>query len=92
MIVTSTMPAIRPNGMVFSGSFVSPAIATGLLREKLGFRGLIVSDDLEMGGALGGRSIGEAAVAAVEAGCQLLPVCRGAENIRAALRALLREL
>ena len=63
----------------------------GLLRERIGFRGVVVSDDLGMGGMLAGRSIGEAAVAAVEAGCDLLPVCRSAESIRAAHRALVER-
>lgn len=50
-----------------------------ILRERLGFDGAIFSDDLGMRGArvLEGREIGflEAALAALEAGCDLLLLC-----------------
>lgn len=66
---------------------LSPRVVGGLLREGLGFIGLVVSDDLEMAGAAvtgspeeagpeptGGSAglIGELAVRALEAGCDLL--------------------
>jgi len=51
---------------------LSPAILTGLLREQLGFRGLVVTDALEMGGIAKGFSAGDAAVRALEAGADLL--------------------
>jgi beta-N-acetylhexosaminidase len=60
---------------------LSPRIVRGLLRERLGFSGLIVCDDLEMGGALKGRNIADAAVAALEAGCDMLLVCRHREYV-----------
>ncbi len=89
MVAHAFYPALEPEGTAPRPASLSPDIVTGLLRNKLGFHGLIVSDDLEMGGALAGRSIGEAAIAAVEAGCQILLVCRSVENIRAARQALL---
>jgi len=50
-----------------------------ILREKLGFGGAIFSDDLGMAGArvLEGRAIGytEAALAALQAGCDLVLLC-----------------
>jgi beta-N-acetylhexosaminidase len=49
-----------------------------LLRDGLGFRGVIVSDALDMVGASGTRSIPEAAATAIAAGVDLL--CTGAEN------------
>ena len=42
---------------------------------------LVVCDDLEMGGALEGRSMSEAGIDAVRAGCDVLLVCRRAENV-----------
>jgi beta-N-acetylhexosaminidase len=54
---------------------LSPAIATGLLRERLGFDGWCVADDLEMGALARWGDLGERAVAAFAAGCDLLPVC-----------------
>jgi beta-N-acetylhexosaminidase len=50
----------------------SRAIVTGLLRERLGFAGLAVTDALEMKGASGTRAPAEAARAALEAGADLL--------------------
>ena len=50
----------------------------GLLRDRLDFRGVIVSDALDMAGASASRGIPEAAVLSVAAGADLL--CIGAEN------------
>ena len=51
---------------------------TGLLREELGFQGVIVTDALDMAGASGGRGIPAAAVASLAAGADLL--CIGTRN------------
>jgi len=51
---------------------LSPAILTGLLRHDLGFRGIIVTDALEMGGIAKGFTVGDAAVRALEAGVDVL--------------------
>jgi beta-glucosidase-like glycosyl hydrolase/CubicO group peptidase (beta-lactamase class C family) len=53
---------------------LSPEILGGLLREKLGFRGLIVSDALDMGAARESAWEGEVAVEALKAGIDLLLV------------------
>ncbi len=50
----------------------SPRIIRGILRERLGFDGLVVSDALTMGGAIQGIGADEAAVRAAEAGCDIL--------------------
>ena len=68
---------------------LSPAVVTGLLREELGFDGVVVTDDLTMGAVTQNYGLGEAAVLAVEAGCDLLLVCHGADNLTAARDALL---
>ena len=71
--------------MVMVGHLVYPTIdphdpvslsrdAMGMLREDLGFDGVIVTDDLAMTGAKGGGTPAEAAVEAVEAGADLLLV------------------
>ncbi|HEX5090771.1 MAG TPA: glycoside hydrolase family 3 N-terminal domain-containing protein [Nocardioides sp.] len=54
------------------------APVVGLLRGRLGFRGVVVSDALDMAGASATRGIPEAAVLAVAAGADLL--CIGADN------------
>ncbi len=51
---------------------LSPAVVTGLLRERLGFRGVIVSDALDMRAIADTYGLGEAAVRAVAAGCDLV--------------------
>jgi beta-N-acetylhexosaminidase len=51
---------------------LSPKIVTGILREELGFKGIIVTDALEMGGIAKGFSVGEAAVRSVLAGADVL--------------------
>jgi beta-glucosidase-like glycosyl hydrolase len=46
--------------------------AMSMLRGELGFEGVVVTDDLAMAGASGGRPPARAAVEAVEAGADLL--------------------
>lgn len=67
---------------------LSKTVVTGLLREKLGFSGVAVTDDLTMGAISENYGIGEAAVLAANAGCDLLLVCHGYDNANAALDAL----
>ena len=66
------------------------SIATDLLRGGLGFEGVLVSDDLEMKAIADRWGTGEAAVLAVEAGCDALLVCsdaRAQDEAHAALVA-----
>jgi beta-N-acetylhexosaminidase len=63
------------------------APVVGLLRQELGFAGLIVSDDLDAASVLHGRTLHEAAVASLRAGCDLLLV--SADNDLPALTAAL---
>ncbi|MDQ1333351.1 MAG: Beta-N-acetylhexosaminidase [Thermodesulfobacteriota bacterium] len=65
-------PALDPE---YPGT-LSHKIVTGLLRENLGFEGLIITDDLEMGAVKRGWGVAEAAVAAFAAGCDILLICR----------------
>ena len=51
---------------------LSPAVMTGLLRDQLGFTGLLVTDDLEMGALTKTRSQAEAGYQAFVAGADLL--------------------
>lgn len=51
---------------------LSPRILTGVLRGELGFRGLIVTDALEMGGVKNAFPPGEVAVRALLAGADVL--------------------
>ncbi|MFC3995431.1 glycoside hydrolase family 3 protein [Nocardiopsis sediminis] len=51
---------------------LAPRILTGLLREEMGFTGVVISDALEMTGVSADIGIPEAAVRALAAGCDLL--------------------
>lgn len=61
---------------------------SGILRKRIGYRNLIVSDDLEMGGVLGAASVGEAAVRFVRAGGDLCLVCHREDRVVEAYEAL----
>jgi beta-N-acetylhexosaminidase len=63
---------------------------TDILRKRISFRNLIVSDDLEMGGVLSAAPIGEAAVEFVRAGGDLCLVCHREDHIIEAHEALLK--
>lgn len=68
---------------------VAPSVVTGLLREDLGFDGLVVTDCLEMDAISSGIGTVDAAVQAIEAGCDLLTVSHTPERQRAAMQAVL---
>ncbi len=63
------VPALAPPDLPAT---LSPAILTDLLRKQLGFKGLVVTDALEMGGIAKGFTTGEACVRALEAGADTL--------------------
>jgi len=63
------VPALAAPGLPAT---LSPEILTGLLRGQLGFKGLVVTDALDMGGIANGFSSGDAAVRALEAGADTL--------------------
>ncbi len=64
---------------------------TDILRKRIGYRNLIVSDDLEMGGVLSAAPIGEAAVEFVRAGGDLCLVCHREDYVVQAYEALTKE-
>ena len=51
---------------------LSPAVVTGLLRQRLGWHGVVVTDDLDMAAVSERFSLAERVRLAVEAGCDLL--------------------
>jgi len=62
-----------------------------ILRKRIGYRGIILSDDLEMGGVLKFMPIQQAAVAAVRVGSDLVEVCHHPEPILETYEALVTE-
>jgi beta-N-acetylhexosaminidase len=63
---------------------------TAILRKRLGYRNLIVSDDLEMGGVLSAAPIGRAAVEFVRAGGDLCLICHREDYIEEAYDELVK--
>lgn len=63
---------------------------TDILRKRIGYRGLIVSDDLEMGGVLSAAPVGEAAVDFVRAGGDVCLVCHREDYVLQAHEALIK--
>ncbi len=72
MVAHVTVPALDPQPNHVATT--SPAIVTGLLKESLGFKGIVVTDALDMAGLtrLYADNIGRAAVDAFKAGNDLL--------------------
>ena len=64
------VPAFEPDASV--PATTSRNILTGLLREELKYKGLVVTDAMDMGGVTSRYPPGEAAVRAVEAGADVL--------------------
>ncbi|MFO0676398.1 MAG: beta-N-acetylhexosaminidase [Polyangiaceae bacterium] len=80
-------PALDPS----NPATLSRAIATDLLRGRMGFRGVLVSDDLEMRALSDRMDIETSSTAAIEAGCDALLVCSNRELAERAHRALVRR-
>jgi beta-N-acetylhexosaminidase len=62
-----------------------------VLRHRIGYRGIVLSDDLEMGGILKFMPIDEAAIAAIRTGSDLVEICHNPEPILRAYEALVSE-
>jgi beta-N-acetylhexosaminidase len=64
---------------------------TDLLTRRIGYRGLILSDDMEMGGILTKATIEDAAVQAIAAGTHLIEICKDPALLLRGYEALLSE-
>jgi beta-N-acetylhexosaminidase len=82
------VPAIDPTPGVPAS--LSRSVTNGLLRGEIGFRGLVVGDDMDMGAVAPQDGIGRAAVAAIDAGCDLLIYGSRPDRARRAAEALAR--
>jgi beta-N-acetylhexosaminidase len=84
LVAHMVCPALDPE----TASSLSRIVTTDILRTELGFNGVVVSDDLEMGAIAATCNIGEAAVRFLEAGGDLVLICRNADRQREALDAV----
>jgi beta-N-acetylhexosaminidase len=88
MTAHMAVPVLDPDGRLRPATLSAP-ILTELLRGELGFTGLVVTDALHMDGVTGFGRPGEVAVAAVQAGADLLLMPPNAgEVIDAVVRAV----
>jgi beta-N-acetylhexosaminidase len=81
----ASYPRVTPAGMPAS---LSRKWISEVLRKKIGYRGLVVSDDLEMGGVLEAAPIEQAAVRHIAAGGDLCLICRVEEYVTRSFEAL----
>jgi beta-N-acetylhexosaminidase len=95
--VASSAPVIQMSDAVYAAfDGVTPATlltdAVSLLRQRLGFQGVVMSGDLLAVTATTGGTVAQAAVAALKAGCDLLFLPGGATDAEAAYNAVLAAI
>ena len=64
---------------------------TEVLRKKIGYRGLIITDDLDMGGVLATASIEDAAVETLRAGADMFLICQKEDSVWQAFEAVYKQ-
>lgn len=92
--VSAGVAAVMTSHVVYRGidpenpATFSQKIATELLRKRFGFKGMLITDDLEMGGITGYDKIGDAALRALKAGHDMILVCHETERVVEAVTAI----
>jgi len=84
----ATYPSVTRDNLPAS---LSKKWITDILRGRIGYSGLIASDDLEMGGVLKTAPIDRAAVEFVRAGGDLCLICHEEDNVRRAFETIVCE-
>jgi beta-N-acetylhexosaminidase len=88
LVSHANYPAVTRDGLPAS---LSKKWITQILRRRIGYRGLIASDDMEMGGVLKAAPIDEAAVEFIRAGGDLCLICHQREYAERAFEMLNRK-
>jgi beta-N-acetylhexosaminidase len=94
---TAGLPMLMTAHVVFTAldrdvpATLSRAVVTDLLRDRYGYQGVIISDDLDMKAIVDHVGIADAAVRAVDAGCDVLLACRDPGHQLEARQALIRR-
>jgi beta-N-acetylhexosaminidase len=81
MVAHAQYPDLEPEGLPAS---LSRWIINGLLREGLGYRGLVMTDDLDMGAVLNHYSLEDTIRLAICAGNDVAMICHRIESLREA--------
>ena len=91
LVAHVAVPALDPGGRGRPASLSPPVVR--LLRGELGFDGVIVADDLEMGAVTeGGRAVAAAVVQGLQAGVDLFLVCHTERLQHAAIDAIVEAV
>ena len=80
------------HGARLTPASVSPRIVHGLLREEVGFTGVAMTDDLEMGAILRTMSIGTATVGSLQSGADWILICHTARAVRQGFQTALAAM
>lgn len=88
MVGHLAVPALDPSG---AAATVSRPIVTDVLRGELGFRGLVVTDGMEMRGITDAFEPGEAAVRALEAGQDVILISPDPQKAKDAIVVAVRS-
>lgn len=67
---------------------LSKSVITNLLRESLGFSGVVISDDMTMGAIVNKQSVGEASIQFILAGGDIALICHGVDKQKDVIEAL----
>jgi hypothetical protein len=89
MVAHLALPTVDPSGAPATFSY---KLVTEVLKNKLGYKGLIITDDIEMQAAKSAGGIGERAVKAILAGNDMVMVGWNYKNQRTAIKATLQAV
>lgn len=71
---------------------LSKPIITDWLRKELGFEGVVITDDIEVGAAVAGMSIEDYAVRTINAGSDMVIICKHTKHIKEVHDALTKAV
>lgn len=86
MVAHVSYPLIDPTGLPAT---FSPTLINKILRDQMGYNGVIITDDIEMSGAESVGSVGERAIKAIEAGCDMVMVAWSPQRQTMAVESVL---
>jgi len=89
MMAHIKFPNVDPSGLPAS---LSEVFISDILRNELGFTGVVITDDLHMEAITKHYSVGDAAIKAVQAGADVVLVCHSLDEQEQAMNALVNAV